>query len=71
MSIPSERETKRDLELPEYGLGSISVKDARMLTQAVRKLHGEEIREDEDWFAEWVRFYQANKEKEEQGGEVL
>lgn len=71
MSIPSERETRKELELPEYGLGSISVKDAKMLTQTVRKLHGDEVKDGEDWFAEWVRFYQANKEKEEKDGEVL
>lgn len=60
-----------EINMPEYGLTNLTVEDAKKLTQALREEYGDEVVEGEDWFAEWVRFYQANKEKEEKGGEVL
>lgn len=57
--------------MPEYGLTNLTVEDAKKLTQALHQEYGDEIKEGEDWFAEWARFYQANKEKEEKDGEVL
>ena len=60
-----------EINMPEYGLTNLTVEDAKKLTQALRQESGDEIKEDEDWFVAWVRFYQANKEKEDQGGEEL
>ena len=51
--------------MPEYGLTNLTVEDAKKLTQALREEYGDEIVEGEDWFAEWVRFYQAQIKKTE------
>lgn len=60
-----------EVNMPEYGLTDLTLEDAKKLTQALREEYGDEIKEDEDWFAEWVRFYQAQIKKAEEDGEVL
>ena len=60
-----------EVNIPEYGLTDLTLEDAKKLTQALREEYGDEIKEDEDWFAEWVRFYQAQIKKAEEDGTVL
>jgi len=60
-----------EVNMPEYGLTDLTLEDAKKLTQALREEYGDEIKEDEDWFAEWVRFYQAQIKKAEEDGTVL
>lgn len=52
-----------EVNVPEYGLTDLTLEDAKKLTQALREEYGDEIKEDEDWFVEWVRFYQAQIKK--------
>ena len=54
---------QQEVNVPEYGLTDLTLEDAKKLTQALREEYGDEIKEDEDWFAEWVRFYQAQIKK--------
>ena len=54
---------QQEVNIPEYGLTDLTLEDAKKLTQALREEYGDEIKEDEDWFAEWVRFYQAQIKK--------
>jgi len=62
---------QQEVNVPEYGLTDLTLEDAKKLTQALREEYGDEIKEDEDWFAEWVRFYQAQIKKAEEDGTVL
>ena len=54
---------QQEVNVPEYGLTDLTLEDAKKLTQALREEYGDEIKEDEDWFVEWVRFYQAQIKK--------
>jgi hypothetical protein len=62
---------QQEVNVPEYGLTDLTLEDAKKLTQALREEYGDEVVEGEDWFAEWVRFYQAQIKKAEEDGEVL
>lgn len=62
---------QQEVNMPEHGLTDLTLEDAKKLTQALREEYGDEIKEDEDWFAEWVRFYQAQIKKAEEDGTVL
>ena len=62
---------QQEVNVPEYGLTDLTLEDAKKLTQALREEYGDEIKEDEDWFVEWVRFYQAQIKKAEEDGTVL
>jgi len=54
---------QQEVNVPEYGLTDLTLEDAKKLTQLIREEYGDEGVEGEDWFAEWVRFYQAQIKK--------
>ena len=50
--------------MPEYGLTDLTLEDAKKLTQLIRQEYGDEIKEDEDWFAAWRKFFTTQLSKE-------
>ena len=53
-----------EVNMPEYGLTDLTLEDAKKLTQLIREEYGDEIKEDEDWFAAWRKFFTTQLLKE-------